>query len=173
LPGDYNRDFTVDAADFTAWRDMLGERVTPYWGGDGDGDGRITVADYGVWAREYGASNAIPAADYNGDGAVNAADFTVWRDQLGMTGFGLATPGHGEEIPKPGERQGHRDAPVTFCRFGFLPNPSRIRFTACSLPAIVTAVAFSLSHGFLLPARRTRLSPLRTHDGRLAQWACV
>jgi hypothetical protein len=45
LPGDYNADGAVNAADFTVWRDALGgsevlpNEVTP---------GTVTQADYGV-----------------------------------------------------------------------------------------------------------------------------
>ncbi len=42
LVGDYNRDFSVDAADYTYWRDRLGDTVTPFTGADGNGDGMIT-----------------------------------------------------------------------------------------------------------------------------------
>ncbi len=51
LPGDYNRDATVDADDLAFWRLSYGSRA---------GDGLL--------------------ADGNGDGVVDAADYTVWRD---------------------------------------------------------------------------------------------
>ncbi|MCA9239273.1 MAG: endo-1,4-beta-xylanase, partial [Planctomycetales bacterium] len=47
LPGDYNRDGVVDAADCTVWRDSLDQTVVgPYAGADGDGDGRVGSGDY-------------------------------------------------------------------------------------------------------------------------------
>ncbi|MEQ8849954.1 hypothetical protein [Botrimarina sp.] len=48
LAGDFNSDGTVDAADYTVWRDGLG---TTY-----------TQADYDVWAGNYGASAGSAAA---------------------------------------------------------------------------------------------------------------
>ncbi|TWT38264.1 Endo-1,4-beta-xylanase B [Posidoniimonas corsicana] len=66
LLGDYNADGSVDAADYTVWRDALGNSVAaPGQGADGNGDGQVTQADYQVWRMNYGAR--LPAA---GVGAV-------------------------------------------------------------------------------------------------------
>ncbi|MEN1679440.1 MAG: PEP-CTERM sorting domain-containing protein [Planctomycetota bacterium] len=55
LAGDYNNDGVVDAADYTVWRDTLGEEVNPRFGGaDGDGSGVIDLADYELWAQNFG-----------------------------------------------------------------------------------------------------------------------
>jgi hypothetical protein len=55
LPGDYNNDGVVDAADYTVWRDTIGQSVTILTtGADGDGDGKITMADYQVWSAHFG-----------------------------------------------------------------------------------------------------------------------
>jgi hypothetical protein len=54
-PFDYNRNGIADAADYTIWRDMLGQtNVTPFSGADGDGDGSITDADYFQWKSHFG-----------------------------------------------------------------------------------------------------------------------
>jgi len=53
---DYNDDGIVDAADYTLWRDTMGEQVTPSSGADGDGDGFIGLHDYGVWKTNFGWS---------------------------------------------------------------------------------------------------------------------
>jgi GH35 family endo-1,4-beta-xylanase len=55
LLGDYNRDGSVDAGDYTVWRNSLGNEVAAGTAADGDGDGRITQADFGVWKRNFGA----------------------------------------------------------------------------------------------------------------------
>jgi glucose/arabinose dehydrogenase len=53
LPGDYNGDDTVNAADYSVWRNTLGTStillndVTP---------GSVTVNDYSVWKVNYGAT---------------------------------------------------------------------------------------------------------------------
>jgi hypothetical protein len=57
LPGDYNADGTVDAADYTVWRDTLGMSVTPHGSGaDGDGNGSVGPEDYAFWADNFGHS---------------------------------------------------------------------------------------------------------------------
>jgi hypothetical protein len=58
LPGDYNRDGVVDAADYTVWRDMFGRAVTAYVGADGNGDGVINVDDFELWESNFGAGAA-------------------------------------------------------------------------------------------------------------------
>jgi hypothetical protein len=57
LPGDYNNDGSVGAADYTVWRNTLGSTLplSQYGtGADGDGDGWISAADYPVWKEHYG-----------------------------------------------------------------------------------------------------------------------
>lgn len=55
LPGDYNLNGTVDAADYVLWRKFLGTTGVPaYEGADGDGDTEIGVGDYGVWKGHFG-----------------------------------------------------------------------------------------------------------------------
>ncbi len=57
LPGDYNQNDTVGAADYVMWRKLLGTTgVPPFSGADGDGDGDITPDDYGVWTTNFGDS---------------------------------------------------------------------------------------------------------------------
>jgi hypothetical protein len=57
LPGDYNGDNHIDAADYTIWRDALGQTgVTPFSGADGDGDSTIDADDYAVWKSHFGQS---------------------------------------------------------------------------------------------------------------------
>ena len=43
LSGDYNGNGIVDAADYTAWRDTLGQTVPNGNGADGDGNGFVNV----------------------------------------------------------------------------------------------------------------------------------
>jgi fibronectin-binding autotransporter adhesin len=54
LLGDYSGDDVVDAADYTVWRDMLGAKVAPYFGADGNGDGIVNDADHAVWKAMFG-----------------------------------------------------------------------------------------------------------------------
>jgi hypothetical protein len=82
LIGDYNHSGTVDAADYTTWRNAMGSSVTAFSGADGDGDGTINHGDYAVWKAEFGQTMLL-SGDYNLDGVVNAADYTTWRNSLG------------------------------------------------------------------------------------------
>ncbi len=58
IAGDYNADGVVDAADYTTWRDLLGQNVSPLTRADGDGDGQVTEADLDVWRAHFGAQIA-------------------------------------------------------------------------------------------------------------------
>jgi hypothetical protein len=51
-PGDYNQSGTVDAADYTVWRDTLGS--TTNLSADGDGSLTIDAGDYTVWQTNFG-----------------------------------------------------------------------------------------------------------------------
>jgi hypothetical protein len=57
LPGDFNVDGMVDTADYTTWRDALGDDVEHGSGADGDFDGRITLADYKIWKDGFEATS--------------------------------------------------------------------------------------------------------------------
>jgi hypothetical protein len=53
--GDYNGDLTVNAADYTTWRNTLGDMVAnPGDGADGDESGEIDAGDYDFWKAHYG-----------------------------------------------------------------------------------------------------------------------
>jgi hypothetical protein len=54
LPGDYNGDHFVNAADYTVWRNTLGNSVADGEGADGDFDGVVGPNDYQVWKTYYG-----------------------------------------------------------------------------------------------------------------------
>ncbi len=56
LPGDFNTDGTVDAADYTLWRDAIGQTVEVYSGADHSGDGLVDAADLTLWRDNFGAS---------------------------------------------------------------------------------------------------------------------
>lgn len=57
LPGDFNGDQIVDAADYSRWRDELGspDNVTA----DGNGDGAVDERDYLVWKYNFGTELAL------------------------------------------------------------------------------------------------------------------
>jgi hypothetical protein len=53
LTGDYNGDGVVDAADYTVWRDTLGQSGTAL-AADGNGNGTIDAGDFDVWTMHFG-----------------------------------------------------------------------------------------------------------------------
>jgi hypothetical protein len=55
IPGDFNLDGTVDAADYTVWRDHLG---TTFAAADANFDGQVTTADHALWKSHFGFSLA-------------------------------------------------------------------------------------------------------------------
>jgi len=57
LAGDYNSDGMVDAADFTVWRDSLGQSGSGLEA-DGNEDGVIGQDDYDVWRTNFGNTAA-------------------------------------------------------------------------------------------------------------------
>jgi virginiamycin B lyase len=53
LPGDYNQDGTVDAADYVVWRSTLDQTGTDL-AADGNDNGAVDAADYQVWGANFG-----------------------------------------------------------------------------------------------------------------------
>jgi autotransporter-associated beta strand protein len=80
LPGDYDLNEVVDAADYTMWRDTLGQTVPAGTGADGDNSGTIDSDDYSVWKTNFGLS----------DGTGGAAGRTVVPEPGSLLTNGLA-----------------------------------------------------------------------------------
>jgi endonuclease I len=68
LPGDYNNDGAVDAADYTIWRRTYGDSAAAYSGADGDGNGMIGDGDLTVWRAHFG--DVAPGAGLGATAAV-------------------------------------------------------------------------------------------------------
>jgi hypothetical protein len=115
LPGDYNRNNEVDAADYVPWRNTLGQNVTtPFSGADGDGDGRIDQDDYDVWRANFGrtlsqsaaASLASVAVDQSHESGDEGSDGGTSRDTSQVPG---EDAGAGSSIAR-------RIEPISFMR---------------------------------------------------------
>ncbi len=104
IPGDFNTDGSVDAADYTIWRDHLGVKTNAAVAdGDADRDGDVDQFDYqtlranfGRTASGYLAAQAALPGDFNHDATVDAADYSVWRDHVGMTSGATSEHGDGD-----------------------------------------------------------------------------
>ena len=72
VPGDYNGNGTVDAADYTVWRDTLGWTANLQANGNNSGGsaGVINQADYTAWKINFGQ----PTGGGSGAGADNVPE---------------------------------------------------------------------------------------------------
>jgi glycosidase len=63
IPGDFDQSGTVDAADYTIWRDTLGSTTDLRANGSrtGASSGVVDTADYEVWRRNFGRSSLAGA----------------------------------------------------------------------------------------------------------------
>lgn len=65
VPGDYSGNGTVDAADYTVWRDNLGGDPASFAAGTRDVnivDATVVNADYGFWVSNFGNTVTPPSA---------------------------------------------------------------------------------------------------------------
>jgi hypothetical protein len=75
--GDYNGDLIVNAADYTVWRNTLGQAVGfDGAGADGDGDRMIDYDDFLFWRERYG--DVVGGAGASADFSTVPEPSTVW-----------------------------------------------------------------------------------------------
>ncbi|MCA9188253.1 MAG: hypothetical protein KDA99_21645 [Planctomycetales bacterium] len=91
--GDYNLNGSVDAADYTVWKDGFGS--TADLDADGNGDGTVDAADYTVWKDHFGESVA--------DAAVHVVPEPGWMGWLLLAVPLLCRPfgPGGIQLPRP------------------------------------------------------------------------
>ncbi|HEY4235092.1 MAG TPA: hypothetical protein VGM76_16795 [Lacipirellulaceae bacterium] len=61
LYGDYNGNDIVDAADYSVWRDSLGQKGSGL-AADGNGNGIVDAGDYDIWRSHFGDYSGMTAA---------------------------------------------------------------------------------------------------------------
>lgn len=86
--GDYNKNSIVDAADYTVWRDTLGDGVTAGTGADGDQNGTIEEADFVFWRDRFG--NVVKGGEFimTGSSTVTANAMIVGERTKGLLTVG-------------------------------------------------------------------------------------
>ena len=95
IPGDYNKDGVVDAADYTVWRDGLG--------------GEFTQDDYNAWRANFGNTLGASGSGVNSDEGLawvpEPAASTLWTlgGLIGLTGRRRVRPSNAllPERPRP------------------------------------------------------------------------
>jgi hypothetical protein len=73
LPGDFDENNVVDAADNLVWRANFGRTVTAGTSADHTGDGKVDAGDFVLWRKNLGATSAA-ADDALGSATVVAAN---------------------------------------------------------------------------------------------------
>jgi hypothetical protein len=64
LAGDYNGNGTVDAADYTIWRNALAQPGSSL-AADGNENGRIDTGDYAIWKANFGRVGGVGSAGFS------------------------------------------------------------------------------------------------------------
>lgn len=77
------RHIRIGGATLTAEIGLLTPIDVPFVPGDFNGDGAVDAADLSLWTWANGSIDANLAADANGDSRVDGADFLIWQRQLG------------------------------------------------------------------------------------------
>jgi hypothetical protein len=81
LPGDYNLDGGVDAADYVVWRKFFGETVSQYQEPDGDGDAMVDDGDYDVWSENFGETLPMGLGGGSGSGDAELEALTLAAEE--------------------------------------------------------------------------------------------
>lgn len=85
LPGDFNGDGSVDAADYTVYRDNLGVlESTGILNGNGDG-GTVGPSDYLVWKNNFGATVASGNSLQNSGGVPEPCSLVLLAGVVAMS----------------------------------------------------------------------------------------
>jgi hypothetical protein len=71
LPGDYNGDGVVNAADYTIWRDTLGASAVSGLAADGSGNHLVDQPDYDLWKMHFGEKAQITFNSVAGAGSLS------------------------------------------------------------------------------------------------------
>ena len=80
LPGDFNDNQVVDAADYVVWQDNLGAADEAALHGNGDGMNGVDQGDYVLWSANFGST---------GGGGANGESLAAFAVPEAATAVGL------------------------------------------------------------------------------------
>jgi hypothetical protein len=125
LPGDYNLDRSVDAADYALWRNSVGNSVTAFSSADGNGNGKIDQPDYQVWRANFGRTLPAVAPPIAASASVDPATAPDQASSLA------------EEVQRHSLKMKRREAAPSplasdalFALFGLQPRPRQVAATS-------------------------------------------
>ena len=102
LPGDFNHNGVVDAADYTIWRDSFGQTGLNL-AADADNSGTVDANDYSLWQQNFGRS------DLGGSGSQTAVAEPSCGDSF------VRRRGHSDR-PRKNAEKSNESAPTAVCR---------------------------------------------------------
>ncbi|MFO0792117.1 MAG: dockerin type I domain-containing protein [Pirellulales bacterium] len=89
LPGDFNRNGVVDAADYVLWREQQNQMGAGL-AADANGDQTVNEIDYGIWRAHFGEVCQVPGEFMilGPTGVQNQKDITItWEAASGATSY--------------------------------------------------------------------------------------
>jgi hypothetical protein len=107
ITADYSDDETVNAADYTVWRNTLGATATPHGSGaDGDPNEVIDLADYDFWKARFGDVILLGAEGQSFAVPEPPAAAILWSGLMLLTTFPrFSTAGQHKTIFTEGQRR--------------------------------------------------------------------
>ena len=97
VAGDYNRDGTAGADDYTVWRNTLGS--TTNLAADGNGNNQIDTGDYGVWQQNFGQTSGSGSSTIAKTAVPEPATIMMLLI-VAAAGCCLREGGHAYKVPK-------------------------------------------------------------------------
>jgi hypothetical protein len=91
----------LTALDAAALTDIGWTVLEPILPGDYNDDGTVNAADYTVWRNSLGQMGGGLAADGNHNNEIDAGDFDVWKAHFGETDGGGTGAGGSAAVPEP------------------------------------------------------------------------
>ena len=70
--------------------------------GDYNGNGIVDAADYTVWRDHLGQNYSLPNRDPGASGPISQSDYDYWVAHFGQSGSGAASSGTQVAVPEPG-----------------------------------------------------------------------